>query len=365
MEATVLDTNFSDVGIVDAFESFIWTDRYQEAGDFEIYAPATAELIQLLKQGYYLWRAESKHLMIVENIRLTTDIEEGIYLTVSGESLESILRRRIVYPTMIEGNLQNGIKQLLDENIINPENENRKISNFVFKESTDSNVTKHEITLQYNGEGLYESICELCVAFDIGFRITLNSSNQFVFELYSGVDRSYDQDSRPFIEFSPDFENLSSTDYYESSVNYKNAALVAGEGEEPDRTYLEVEYSDAVGLARREMLVDAASIRSEYYEETTDSNGETTSEKVTLTEEEYTALLQEEGELSLDETDVTETFEGIVDSSHQYVYGTDYSIGDIVQITNEFEMTAKSRITEIIFCHNMSGISITPTFVGV
>ena len=40
MEVLVLNTEFESVAIIDTFESLIWTDRYYEAGDFEIYTAA-------------------------------------------------------------------------------------------------------------------------------------------------------------------------------------------------------------------------------------------------------------------------------------------------------------------------------------
>lgn len=36
MDVTVLNTNLDAVSIVDVYESFIWTDRYYEYGDFEL-----------------------------------------------------------------------------------------------------------------------------------------------------------------------------------------------------------------------------------------------------------------------------------------------------------------------------------------
>ena len=41
MEILVLNTNFETVYIVDSFKSMIWTDRYNEYGDFEIYLTLT------------------------------------------------------------------------------------------------------------------------------------------------------------------------------------------------------------------------------------------------------------------------------------------------------------------------------------
>ena len=36
MDILVLDKNFDTQAIIDTYESFNWTDRYNEAGDFEL-----------------------------------------------------------------------------------------------------------------------------------------------------------------------------------------------------------------------------------------------------------------------------------------------------------------------------------------
>lgn len=274
MDAMILDQDFEAVSILDAFESFIWTDRYYEAGDCEVYAPASIPLVQNLVEGNYLWRRDSEHIMIIDSVTITTEVESGVHITATGESLEAILKRRVIYPTTIEGNLQNGIKKLINESIISPSNSKRKIPNLVFIDSTDPRITSLEIDgLQYSGENLYDSVSELCIAYDLGFKITLSDDKKFEFRLFMGQDRSYGQEDNPWVVFSPKFENLASSNYYSSHKDYKNAAYILGaelpeEPREGDTTppsvanngqnrYYELEYVDAVGLDRREIFVDA------------------------------------------------------------------------------------------------------------
>lgn len=391
MDAMILGEDFEAVSILDAFESFIWTDRYCEAGDCEVYAPVTLALAQNLVEGNYLWRRDSEHLMIIDSVTITTEVESGVHITVTGESLEAILKRRVIYPTTIEGNLQNGIKKLINESIISPSNSKRKISNLVFVPSTDTRITSLTTDgIQYSGENLYDSIVELCLAYDLGFKITLSDDKKFEFRLFMGEDRSYDQDDNPWVVFSPKFENLSSSNYYSSHKDYKNAAYILGaelpdEPREGDTTapsvtnngqnrYYELEYVDAVGLYRREIFVDASNIDDTYEttitEQTgTDENGnaiyETKEVDATLSDGEYLPLLSEEGDLELSETLTTTAFEGEIEATRQYVYGSDFYIGDIVQVVNEFDMTSHSRISEVVWCHDLNGISITPTFINV
>lgn len=383
MDAMILDKNFDTVAVLDAFESFIWTDRYCEAGDCEVYAPASVSLAKSLVEDNYLWRRDSEHLMIINSVEISTEVETGVHITVTGESLEAILKRRVIYPTTIEGNLQNGIKKLLTDNIINPANSRRKISNFRFIASTDSKITSLSLDggIQYEGENLYESIVELCYMYNIGFKVILTDDKYFDFSLYIGQDRSYAQEDNPWVVFSPKFENLSSSNYYASHSEYKNAAYVLGaelpepgerEGDITTPTvrnngthrYCEVEYVDAVGLDRREIFVDASSVDDTYEVTITDGDEQREVDK-TMTDDTYDPYLIDEGEVELSDTATTTAFEGVIDATRQYIYGEDFFIGDVVQVVNEFDMTSNSRITEVVWCHDLNGVSITPTFVNV
>lgn len=349
MEAWILDENFDSVSIVDDYESFIWTDRYDQYGDFEIYINATPEVRERMKQGYYLWKADSEHMMIIEDVKTDMNVEDGNKLLVAGRSLESILDRRIVWKmTTIDGNLQNGIKKLINENIINPGVAARKISNFIFEDSTDPKITKLTLTAQYTGDGLYDVICDICQNNKIGFKITMNNNKQFVFKLYTGVDRTYDQVDVPYVKFSPDFENIIQSNYLESTKTLKNVTLVAGEGEDNDRKTFVV--GNTTGLARRELYTDARDISS------TDENNNT------ISTTEYNKLLETRGKENLAENKTTKTFEGEVDTSRLFIYGRDFYMGDLVQLVDIFGIERQSRIIEMVMKNDKEGYSAYPTF---
>ena len=262
MDLFVLDQNLEAIAIVDTYNSLIWTDRYQECGDFELYRSISKELLEYIKQDYYLVNNESEHTMIIEKLLINSDPEEGNHITVTGRSLESILERRIIWGLKtISGNLQNGIKTLLEENIISPKDPDRKIDNFVFEESTDPAITELGIDAQYTGDNLYEVIKKICVERGIGFKVTLNDQKQFVFKLYAGVDRSYEQVERPHVVFSPSFDNIIDSNYIESKSSLKNVTLVGGEGEGSERKYVTV--GSESGLDRRELFTDARDISSD------------------------------------------------------------------------------------------------------
>lgn len=353
MEVWILDTDFSSVSVLDTFESFIWTDRYREYGDFEIFAFPTSQLINDAKDDFYLYNPASEHTMIIEHHEVTTDIEEGPRFIVTGRSLESLLTRRIVWnQTTISGSLQNGIKKLITENFISPEVSERKITNFVFVDSTDPEITKLTHEQQYTGDIVYDVIVDLCNTYDIGFKITLNiDKKRFEFSLYKGKDRSYAQETNPYVIFSPNYENIINSDYTHSIKDYKNVTRIGGEGVGVDRKM--ATYGNASGLNRREIFTDARDISSK------------TDDGEVLSDQDYLNLLQQRGKENLSEYAVKEGFEGEVEASKMFIYGRDFFLGDCVQVQNEFGMSGTSLVSEIVFSQDKDGESVFPTFLSL
>ena len=353
MEVWILDTDFSSVSVLDTFESLIWTDRYREYGDFEIFAFPTSQLINDAKDDFYLYNPASEHTMIIEHHEVTTDIEEGPRFIVTGRSLESLLTRRIVWnQTTISGSLQNGIKKLITENFISPEVSERKITNLVFVDSTDPEITKLTQEQQYTGDIIYDVIVDLCNTYDIGFKITLNiDKKRFEFSLYKGKDRSYAQETNPYVIFSPNYENIINSDYTHSIKDYKNVTRIGGEGVGIDRKM--TTYGNASGLNRREIFTDARDISSK------------TDDGEVLSDQDYLNLLKQRGKENLAEYAVKEGFEGEVEASKMFIYGRDFFLGDCVQVQNEFGMSGTSLVSEIVFSQDKDGESVFPTFLSL
>lgn len=351
MELMLIDREYQNVGLIDVFESLIWTERYYGAGNFELYTPMNLELFREIKQDYMLYLKDSDQVMLIEETEISTDVETGAHLKISGRSLESILDRRIIWSqTVLNGNFQNAVKKLLAENVINPEIQERKIPNFVFVDSTDPKVTGLTISAQFTGDNLYDTLVTLCETYEIGFRVLLDDQNRLCFSLYAGVDRTYDQFENPYVIFSPKFENLVDSNFLESSKALKTVALVAGEDSAQNRRTRVVSTTNGTGLDRREMYVDARDIQSER------------SDGTVIPDAEYLASLDHRGEQKLAENIYVKVFEGGIETHNMFVYGKDFFKGDIVQIENEFEIASKVRILEIIRSEDETGYSVYPTF---
>lgn len=384
MDALILNRQFQIMAVVDAFESFIWTDRYRNPGDTEIYMPVDKAPMEHFKEQYYLWRKGTDRLMIIEDILITTDAESGPHVTVTGRSLESILDRRVIADrTIITGNLQNGIQKLLNENLISPSDASRAIPEFRFIYNNDSRVTSLTCDLNLLGEDLLSVVEDQCEVNDLGFKVSYNEAlSSFDFLLYYGEDRSYDQNKNPWVVFSPDYDNLLSSSYYQTSKNLRTAAVIAGsESEECGQEIVDVDGKPSLtGLDRRELFVEATGIQRPETEVNEDSIRERLEKKGKKEHEiqeaideakeqaaaqdrvTYRAQLEQVGREELAKTYVTQSFEGEIEAVRQYVYDRDFFIGDKVQIRDAYGKEAPSRITEVVMSHDTSGESLIPTF---
>lgn len=347
--------------VLDTYQSVIWTERYNEFGDFEIYAPVTMAILDGIKIGYYLTSETMDSCMIVESISISSDVENGHYISIKGRSLESILDRRIVWnQTRLRMNLEESIKKLLEDAILIPDDNARRISNFEFRWSDDVYIQSIQIDKQFTGDNLYDAIVSLCQLYDIGFKIMLEEQSIFVFQLYKGQDRSYEQETNPYVVFSPNFENIINSSYSENVVDLKTITLVAGEEKDDIRTTAVVEKPGYIntGLERREMFTDARDISSRDEEAEPDEDGNIPS----ISPEEYNALLESRGLEYLYENNSDNSFEGQVDSKHIFVYNRDFFKGDIVQIVGFTGNLIQARIVEVIYSQDETGEDLYPTF---
>lgn len=251
MEVRFMDNHFNTTKIVDAYSSCIWNDNYIGYGDFELVLPMEYSSLNGINIGAYASIRESDRYMVVETTQINTSLEDGDLLTVTGRSLEVVLTYRIVRKdTLITGNLQDGIMRLLNDSGITPDSSNRNLPGLHFKKSEDPEITKLEIELELvTGDNLYDAIYAMCEVYHLGFRILPMEDGKMEFELYRGIDRSYNQSINPWIIFSHRFENLTESSLLVDESNQKT-----------------VIFSDMI-----------------YKRQIVDSNGEVTEEEMTMT----------------------------------------------------------------------------------
>ena len=79
----------------------------------------------------------------------------------------------------------------------------------------------------------------------------------------------------------------------------------------------------------------------------------------------YEAMLQERGAKELKELEATVSFEGSVQTGVNYKLGTDYNLGDIVEVVNGYGIEERARVTEVISCLDETGLHTVPSFESI
>lgn len=388
MDLYVFNKSFRTVAVVDEYESFNWTDRYNEAGDFELILLTTSELLDVFQPDYYLYFNQSEHLMIIEGTEIKTDDEKGDRLVVTGRSLESILERRIIWNKTkfnIAHNFQHAIVKMVINAMATPMSQyigdwaqtdeppasRRLISNLIVHRDWDAKWSPIKMdAIEYWGENLYDIVSDLCKSRDpeVGFKIIWHQAdNTFHFYLYLGNDHSSGNSEHNIpVSFSPRLENIFDTNYYESVQGYKTTVLIIGQYPKTGNTD-EIEEKTTwvcrgssldtyTGLYRREVYCDARNVPYKDDDRETDN----IYDWGTVVK----PALQEEGKKTLNETanKKAKTFEGEVDYQTTYIYGTDYKLGDIVDVSDIYGHEMKARIVEVTFSDDEEGFSINPSF---
>ena len=281
MEVISFNTNKQKVAIIDSYKSFIWNDRYEDLGDFELYIPADAvELLANIHQDYFIQCSESDRTMIVEKVDYTTDLEDGSFVTISGHSLEAILKRRIVWnddgkitqvnmtkildpksedeDSGMEFPVWMAIEYLLKLYIIDPEacgnKPQRQIKDFVFvrPDLTDPIYSIMMQPCSYQGDNLYDLIKSLCDMYEFSFKVTLNTDDKKIyFSLYKGISHLASQNINQYVCFSNDFDNLLASDSSIDMTTYKNMAYYKGQGTK----YVVKEFDD------KEIALETGNVR--------------------------------------------------------------------------------------------------------
>lgn len=340
----ILNTNFEKIGMIEDYTSFIWTARYYTPGDFEIAAPLNLQNLNFLRCNNYVMRETDENAGVIESVEFIQDSDGSEMIIAKGRFLSAILSRRIIADMTSINNLTvpNAIRKFINDAIITPSVSDRRINNFSF---SDLSGATDRVTIQHTGTNLLEAVNDLCLTYKIGHKTLLNGGN-FVFTLYSGVDRSLNQSVNPRVIFSRDYDNLNTSDYLVNCADKITDVLTAGEGEGSARKTAWAAKTTNAGLDRYEAYKDARN---------TSTDGGTISDTV------YLDQLRAEGLESV--TEYSEAFSGNVFFDN-IKYRVDVNLGDIVTIiNNDWGIGINTRIVEVIESVNESGeYEIMPTF---
>ena len=225
------------LGLLEIQNSVMWGNKAFSAGSFTLNSLITEESKTLLVPENIIWIA-GDDAGIIEYVQQETG-EDGPYITVKGCNLTGALGRYILWgPYNLTGPVPEIMRRLVDNCCIHPTlgdfPETRIIPNLVL--SDEIAASGPSIRSQKTGGNLLDALEELGTAYGVPFGVRFNPAvPQMEFWARYGVNRSIHQNNVEPVFYSTELDDVLSSEYSYNSQNWRNVALVAGEGEGNDR----------------------------------------------------------------------------------------------------------------------------------
>lgn len=283
------------------FVSCLWAEGYNTTEDFTLEVQATKEYKFKLKPDCYVGRNDRKELMVIKSIQTV-----GNKIIATGKQATRVLDDVAFVGTIPEGSL-------IDSSVKSAYNVSSKFHNLEF---ADTNLG-----VKYDNQISHKSFLELCEIMcqdkDVGLKV-IRQNGGLVAEFYKPELKSK-------TKLSENFGNVKVNNIILSTENYRNYAIVLGEGEEENRTRVNVDLTN--GEKRREIIIDARDLRQE--------DGETVAG--------YKKRLYARGVEKL--LGQQKTWEcAVLPLAKEF--GVKYDLGDMVDIVlNEYDIKMQARIS--------------------
>lgn len=358
MELYVLDSLYRRQSIIEDDISLIWTERYDKYGDFNLQVVANQANRALYVSGLRLGLSESDRVMIVDTYQAAQDDEGNYILTVTGYSLEGVMQNRMARgvlddttsdPNWVLTGLPQAIATQMFHDIcvsgvLDPGDIIPSLTMGSIYPADTIPAPTDSITYSVAPTDLYTAETTLCSQYFLGFRIVKNGdTSQLYFDVYTGSDRTTHQTALAAVVFSSQFDNLQNTSELSSVASYKNVAYVV------TPVGSAIVYADGVdpsvsGFDRRVLVVNNTDI--------TDTDPPTALAQMIQLGKDQLALNRP-----------THAFDGEISQSTMYKYGTDYRLGDWVEVRSDDGSSNTMTVTEQIFARDSSGTRSYPTLV--
>ena len=367
--------------IIEHFESFIWTERYDAYGDFQLVAEYNSKNVTNLKIGAFVGFDQSDRIMIVKKITKEETDAGKIVLKIEGKSFESIFQDRVAKVQLspadwtLTGSAGYIARTMVSKVCIE---QNTNISNYNWIFGLDANTYPGGTTrtVAVKSGTLYERLREVCAIDNLGFKVTyepilnvpLPGSDLIIgdgfsfggviyvpplhFIVYAGVDRTTGYQA---VAFSDDNDAIFNSSSVISDDGYKNVAYVYSNTQsvivdeilpttEPVPGYPH-HPTDPYGFEYKPLLVDATDVT------TTGSAG--------------LDILRQRGRAALTEHQRQYLVDGQVNPDGMFVYKTHYNLGDKVLVKNFTGESQTARVTEYIWTYDSDGLNGYPTLTAI
>lgn len=394
MDLYTLTNTFMEKDVVDEYISAIWTERYSVAGDFQIVAAATPDMIEKLKEGTYLALRGSDEVMIIDTVSI-----EKSQLTAVGSTFLAFLNNRfawfrnpdatsgtdidarVVDYTVEDKAVGEFISQVVNLICIAPSvfpspwnsanlDWDREIVPGLSLGAIDASGGHKKLTMPVGP--LYDGIADLASKENVGVSLYLASADPvtgFVlkFKTYRGLDRTSDQTTNTLVRLVPEMDSLTDLKEVRSIANWKNVCYVYYKGiiskhyETPELAAVPPE-----GFERRSLVTNpndepaghkvqvAATTRGLTY-------GTPATSYTVVDEADVVAFREQNARDALANHNYIRAIDGRTSPQNDYKFGIDYFLGDTIELEGLTGTISKARITEYIRSEDKTGEKEYPT----
>lgn len=303
MNLNLYDKDLNRIAIIGGqYVSCFWSEGYNTIENFSLELIAADDYKEKIAVDCYVGRSDRKTLMVIKTVEIA-----GGKIVVSGKQATRVLDDVSFLGTISSGSeISNAIKTSYDAS--------EKYRSVECSSAVLGVYYPHQISNKSFAE-----LCKtMCQSEDIGFRIIRDGSVALL--------EFYQPEAKENLVFSEKFGNLTVDALSISSANYKNYAIVLGEGEGDNRTRVDVDLTD--GEERRDLIVDAKDLQM--------NEGES--------EESYKARLTARGIEKLLER--TQTF-SCAFTPYSGDFGIKYDLGDILTVyLPDYGITLRARVSK-------------------
>lgn len=317
---------------MDRIVSYEYTKRFSKVGDFSMVLPFDKYKLGQLQindtiyiDGDWLW---------VQNIGF-----DGRQIVISGKDCKGFLDTRVVLPSntaargaegydVATGPTRTCIKHYIDNHCINPSDGNRKLPLVWVGGAEGLRNDSYMAHFEY----VSEVVTALCDNANLGYDIRGNiNSSGFGFYVIQGIDRSFAQSENPRVIFSAQWGNIVSQNFEHGVDNLYN--VIYGTDTDGYTASVYRDESVSTGVSRRECNVDVSvTIEDEYFN------------KYALN--------------SVQDNIETHSYE--VGAAVSSGYGTEYNLGDIVTVKDDFTGNLfNATITEATKSYSQGGKTLS------
>ena len=333
----IFDSELNFVAEIKNYQYCLFNRNWYKVGEFELRVSDEVTGVEYLKRNNIIMLGNERNKAGIINYRYITidETDDNEIWIIKGVTLGGIMSQRVIIPPTgsshdeITDNVESVMKHYVENNVVNPVDEDRKIDNVVLEINENKG---EEIEWRSRYKNLAEELESISKESGIGWDIHLGNG-ELEFKVLEGKDLRVDnkENNSPVI-FSPELRTIATQGYIEDGLGMKNFAYVGGQGEGDNRIIEEV--GDDTGIDRKEIFIDARDIDDE-------------------------ALLERRGKDRLRERELNITLEIDVLQKSQFKFEEDYNLGDLVTIKNKkWNIEEAVRVVEVREIYSENGYNI-------